>query len=120
MKRGVSEIRPPIPDLRSLTGNNPMHLSRYMCPVVIGRDSELAALTELWRTVHTGRGRPVLVTGEAGVGKTRLLAALTEQVKQEGATVLLGHSFPTDLDLPYAPLLDALRTRFHGLSPQQI
>src|SRR4051812_39971517 len=94
--------------------------TRYTCPVVIGRDSELAILTAFWHSVHTGHGRTVLLTGEAGVGKSRLLKEITEMVQREGGLVLLGHCFPPDIDLPYAPLLDALRTYFHSLSSQEI
>ena len=45
----------------------------------------------------------MLLTGEAGVGKSRLLTEITEQAQQEGAPVLLGHCFPTDIDLPTHP-----------------
>src|SRR6266545_3006511 len=45
------------------------------CPVVVGRDGELAALAEVFGQAASGPGACVVVTGEAGVGKTRLVTA---------------------------------------------
>jgi tetratricopeptide (TPR) repeat protein len=58
------------------------------------------------------RGRPqvVLVAGDAGVGKTRLLLALAERARRRGARVLTGGCVELgDIGLPYLPVVDALR-----------
>jgi predicted ATPase len=47
----------------------------------IGRDEELALLPRRWRDATSGRGNAVLITGEPGIGKSRLVAALDEQLR---------------------------------------
>ena len=53
-----------------------------------GRDADLEWLGELWRGAHGGIGRLVLVTGGRGIGKTRLAAALADEVHRDRGTVL--------------------------------
>ncbi len=45
-----------------------------ICPILIGRAAQLATLDRLVADVHTGAGRTALISGEAGVGKSRLMA----------------------------------------------
>src|SRR5690606_25556001 len=66
-----------------------------------------------------GRGTTALVGGEAGVGKSRLVAEVAAHARRDGARVLIGQCL--DLEeggLPYAPLVDILRTLDRELSPQ--
>ena len=81
------------------------------CPVLVGRERELAALAVAWREVAAGRGRTVLVEGDAGIGKSRLVERFVEVVRARGGTVLEGACVPFLESVPYAPLpaaLDAL------------
>jgi class 3 adenylate cyclase/tetratricopeptide (TPR) repeat protein len=55
---------------------------RRLSPVV-GRDDELAQLAELWGQVEAGRGAVAHVTGEAGIGKSRLVRALSEMIGEQ-------------------------------------
>jgi class 3 adenylate cyclase/predicted ATPase len=48
---------------------------------LIGRDEEIALLTQRWETVKKGEGRVVLVSGEPGLGKSRIAVALRERVQ---------------------------------------
>jgi class 3 adenylate cyclase/tetratricopeptide (TPR) repeat protein len=73
----------------------------------IGRSGELARLERAWKDAVGGQRRVVFVTGEPGIGKTRLVAELGRRVHTEGATVLYGSS-DEDLGVPYRPWLDAL------------
>jgi class 3 adenylate cyclase len=50
---------------------------------LIGREEELQLLTRRWEQIGTGEGRVVLIAGEAGIGKSRLIAALEDQVKND-------------------------------------
>jgi ATP/maltotriose-dependent transcriptional regulator MalT len=76
---------------------------------LVGRDAELAALVAALDDARAGRSRLVLVSGEAGVGKTRLV---DELLHQGGSTVLPLVGACVDLGddaLPFAPFASALR-----------
>ena len=98
-----------------------------ICPVLIGRGSQLETLFQLMEKGCAGQGQTVLVTGEAGIGKSRLVTEAVKrlnlsrlQIRQPAALILLGHCFEQDAVLPYAPLLDVLRTFFVSRSPGDI
>ena len=55
---------------------------------LVGRTSEAALLRSLWQTARTGQGRAVLLRGEPGIGKSRLVADLLQQVAGESHTRL--------------------------------
>jgi predicted ATPase len=50
---------------------------------LVGREAEIALLSERWSQVKEGLGQVVLLSGEAGIGKSRLVQVLTEQVAAE-------------------------------------
>ena len=85
------------------------------CPVVVGREAELVELADMCGQASTGHGVCVVITGEAGVGKSRLLAEAAEEARARGQVVLVGRSTPTDRVSPLRPvaeaLLDGLRDR---------
>jgi DNA-binding CsgD family transcriptional regulator len=85
------------------------------CPVFVGRDGDLAALADIFSRAAGGFGSCVAVTGEAGVGKTRLVSEAAEGARERGQVVLAGRSAPTDRVSPLRPLgealLDGLRDR---------
>jgi DNA-binding CsgD family transcriptional regulator/tetratricopeptide (TPR) repeat protein len=76
---------------------------RVSVPELIGRRAELATLSGA-----LGESRLVLVNGDAGVGKTRLVQAFSEQAVSAGATVLTGGCLQFEADIPYAPFMEAL------------
>ena len=57
---------------------------------LVGREADLDALREQWRSAHGGAGRLVLVAGARGMGKTRLAAELAGEVHRDRAAVLYG------------------------------
>jgi hypothetical protein len=73
----------------------------------VGRVAERARLTELWGQAREGSRRLVLISGEAGVGKTRLATHLALQAHASDATVLYGRC-DEDLGVPYQPWAQAL------------
>src|SRR5690348_5783504 len=85
-----------------------------ICPVLIGRAHELAALRLLVEQTKGGQGQVALVSGEAGIGKSRLAAEVKSLAASQGFFLLQGNCFPTDHTIPYAPLLDLLRSYFIG------
>ncbi|MDI6696229.1 MAG: AAA family ATPase [Anaerolineales bacterium] len=87
------------------------------CPVLIGRTRELAALYSLIDLARSGRGRVALIRGEAGIGKSRLVAAAKSSALTQGFLILQGDCFQADTSYPYAPLLDLLRALFTSRFP---
>src|SRR6202050_2899499 len=73
----------------------------------VGREDERARLAELWTRARDGPLRLALISGEAGVGKTRLATHLALQARGDGATVLYGRC-DEDLGVPYQPWAQAL------------
>jgi DNA-binding SARP family transcriptional activator len=73
----------------------------------VGRDPELRRLRAAWAGARQGRRRTVLVAGEAGIGKTRLVSELAASAEGEGAVVLAGRC-DQHLGVPYLPLREAL------------
>ncbi|GAA1981007.1 helix-turn-helix transcriptional regulator [Microbacterium pumilum] len=89
-------------------------------PALVGRQADLDALHDAYADSITGSSRAVLVGGEAGIGKTRLvdefLRALPEQ-----AIVLRGQSVDLDRDAPpFAPILSALRSLAQEVGEQAL
>jgi DNA-binding SARP family transcriptional activator len=77
---------------------------------LIGRSAEIAALHEASDEARWGRGATITILGEAGVGKTQLVAELAAQVAIEGAAVLVGRAYASTQSLPFGPWVDAIRT----------
>src|SRR6185503_6395325 len=77
---------------------------------LVGRAGELASLLASVDRALAGRGSAVLVAGDAGVGKTRLLDELAARAADRGVRVLVGHCVDLgDVGLPYLPFVDLLR-----------
>jgi DNA-binding CsgD family transcriptional regulator len=77
---------------------------------LVGRAEELGQLLAALERANRGQPATVLVSGDAGVGKTRLLTELTAQARQRGVQVLSGGCLAvSDAGLPYVPILAALR-----------
>jgi len=83
---------------------------RISSPELIGRSAEVAALGAALADVQRGHGRLVLVEGDAGIGKTRLVEQFTANL--DGVRVLAGGGIPLASAAPYAALLGI----FHALA----
>lgn len=86
----------------------PALLAPLATTVLMGRAEMLDILRMHWRQAAEGRGTLVLVGGEAGVGKSRLVAELTREAQHDGALILAGGSYPHEGTLPYGPIVEAL------------
>lgn len=81
----------------------------FSTPPLIGRDQELARLTGVLERARGGAARAVLVAGDAGVGKTRLLDEVAGRAAGAGTTVVTGHCVDLgDVGLPYLPFTEIL------------
>ncbi|MFF4134527.1 AAA family ATPase [Streptomyces mirabilis] len=75
----------------------------------IGRDDELARLTGVLDRARSGTPRAVVLSGDAGVGKTRVLTEAAAHATRTGMTVLTGHCVDLgDVGLPYLPFTEIL------------
>lgn len=90
-----------------------------ICPTIVGRVSELAALQSIVSELEEGRSHLVLLSGEAGIGKSRLVAELTNDARSRGFQVLQGNCYGRDRTSPYAPLLDLIRS-FLAIQPRDV
>ncbi|MET9400108.1 AAA family ATPase [Kitasatospora sp. NPDC002965] len=85
-------------------------------PVFVGRDPELTALTAALRRAGSGQPQAVLIGGEAGVGKTRLLEEFLRQACDDDVLTTVGGCLEIGAEgLPYAPLATALRRLHRGM-----
>ena len=83
-------------------------VEQVLCPVLVQRDEELAALEEALLDAHRGESRFAVLAGEAGMGKTRLASQLTRQAHKLGCVVLWGSCSEAELSLPYLPFVEAI------------
>ncbi len=79
-----------------------------LCPVLIDRSAELATLTAALEAAADGRGSTVFVTGDAGIGKSRLARDLSIRAAAEGFHVLTGRGTESTVPVPYRPVAEAL------------
>ena len=86
---------------------------------IVGRDGELRRLLDLLDAAAAGRPMHALISGDAGVGKTRLVSELAVRAADRGCMVLSGRCAELGDSIPYLPLADALRNATTGSSPDQ-
>jgi DNA-binding NarL/FixJ family response regulator len=80
-----------------------------LSPIIVGRSQEQAQLEHALTQAEDRQGRAIVVSGEAGIGKSRLVAELQHKAIARGFTIMHGRCFEHDERLPYAGLLDLLR-----------
>ena len=85
--------------------------SQLSCPTPIGRDAPLRALLERLDRAIQGNGLVVLLGGDAGVGKSRLIRELKHESMGRSIRTIEGRCSSTESSVPYAPFMDALRFR---------
>ncbi|MFO1061942.1 MAG: adenylate/guanylate cyclase domain-containing protein [Dongiaceae bacterium] len=75
---------------------------------IVGRDQELALLLERWRQAGSGEGQVVLLTGEAGIGKSHITEALIQRVAAEPHFLLRYQCSPYHTDSALYPVIQQL------------
>jgi len=94
---------------------------RGASPVLVGRAAEMAALEAALETVRQGEPAAVLIGGEAGVGKTRLISEFTAAAGGPGVRVLTGACLELGADgLPYSPFTAMLRDLVREADPDEM
>ena len=87
---------------------------------LVGRAAELTQLRQHWDQAQQARGHLVLLSGEPGVGKTRLAQELIAHARQGGATILRGGCYEYEATTPYLPFVEAFREWVHGQGIEQL
>src|SRR4051812_42734931 len=82
---------------------------------LVGRARERASIGAALAALGAGGGRVLLLVGEPGIGKSRLLAHLGERARAAGAVVLAGRTSEFEADLPFAALTEALEPHLAAL-----
>jgi class 3 adenylate cyclase/tetratricopeptide (TPR) repeat protein len=75
---------------------------------LIGREHELAILHERWAQARNGHGQVVLLTGEPGIGKSRIVHTLNEQLSARGVQAIRLHSSPHYINSAFWPNIACL------------
>jgi DNA-binding CsgD family transcriptional regulator len=81
---------------------------QVLCPVLVARDDETRQVAAALADAGAGRGGTVLVTGEAGVGKSRLVREAARAAGAAGIAVLTGRAVDSDVPTPFRPFAEAL------------
>ena len=87
---------------------------------LVGRDGELAGLRADWSRAAAGTAGLVLLVGEAGIGKTRLAAALAQLAEATGGTVARARCHEAERSLFLQPVADALRPVVAAAGPELV
>lgn len=89
-------------------------VAQVLCPVLVGREEELRALRECLAALADGTGGCVVLTGEPGIGKSRLAREAAAHARAQGATVATGRAVPAGASDAYRPLTEALLQALRG------
>src|SRR5690349_349692 len=88
----LAELSNPLTDLAQMKATRSM-----LCPVILGRDDLLQLMDEQIAEASAGRGRALFLSGQAGLGKTRLIRATIRKAEMSHMRVNGGAVAPQDL-----------------------
>lgn len=108
------EAAPAAPEQRLAIGG---FLGALPATTMVGRSAEMARATAAVEAVAEGNGRLLLLSGEPGVGKTRLAQEVTLLVRDRGFLIAVGRCYEPHTAVPFYPFLDALRTVYLASTP---
>jgi predicted ATPase len=86
----------------------------------VGRQRELQFIRNHYEAARGGKARMILLVGELGIGKTRLLDEVAAHAAQDGLTVLRGGASEAEGMPPYLPFLEALGQYIRLTPPDQL
>ena len=97
--------------LRATGVRSRLHAAQALTPFV-GREQELRTLSEWWNSIEAGEGQVVLIHGEPGIGKSRLVRQFRENLGARAHTWLESFCSPFDVNTPFAPMANLLVESF--------
>ena len=83
-------------------------VGEVLCPVLVGRRAEIQALESALAGALAGQGGCAVITGEAGIGKSRLIRELARMAADRQVLVVTGRAVPASTSAPYRPVTEAL------------
>jgi DNA-binding SARP family transcriptional activator len=101
------KLRPAAPNRDDVRGRDVAHLAKSP---FVGRELEWKQLNEAWNSARGGGAHLLLVTGEPGIGKSRLALELGRRVRAEGYAVASARAHEAAGRLPWGPVVDLLRS----------
>jgi DNA-binding SARP family transcriptional activator/Tfp pilus assembly protein PilF len=99
-------------------GQNPFDAN--LPEMLVGREQEFSFLQTHWQDALADRVKLILVSGEAGVGKTQLVKWFAGHLQHEGIPILWGRCYEFERLLPYQPIAEALRPALANLTSPEI
>jgi DNA-binding CsgD family transcriptional regulator len=87
---------------------------------LVGRDAELALVGAALDRAAAGEGGMLLLHGEGGIGKTRLVHGAADDAERRGWSVAFGRAYPVEAGVPYALFADAFLPLLRALEPGQL
>src|SRR5688572_24862633 len=72
-------------------------------PPIVGRERELALLEQMRVDAAAGKGGVLLLSGDGGIGKTRLASELARKARDGNGHVMVGRAYALETAIPYAP-----------------
>jgi DNA-binding CsgD family transcriptional regulator len=115
-RRSLARLRPPAGAPHDAAALPPSLALLADPDTFVGRVAERDELREWWRRAAAGATVVVFVTGEPGMGKSRLVSELAAEVHADGGRVLLGACFE-DVDEPYGPFAQAILADVERIGP---
>ncbi|MGH7322717.1 MAG: AAA family ATPase, partial [Candidatus Rokuibacteriota bacterium] len=110
--------------MRELRGRTRLEVSRERgLTRLVGRTREMGQLAAAYRRATDGQGAVVLLTGEPGMGKSRLLYEFLHRLEAEGALELEATGVAHGRSIPYLPILELLRRSLdlaEGMAPDEV
>ncbi len=91
--------------------NGPSRAEAGNAGPLVGRSPEWRQLLAQWQAAAGGSARAVIISGEAGIGKTRLALELVKWAGLQGIPALSAACYPSEGSLPYAPVMSWLKAR---------
>jgi ABC-type oligopeptide transport system substrate-binding subunit len=105
----------------TITGRiqEPILLERLARGRMVGREREFAEAGAVWQRAQAGEGHVLLISGEPGIGKTRLMREVMTLAELSRATVLTGECY-AEGGPPYAPIAQMIRTAWDKSTPIEL
>jgi DNA-binding SARP family transcriptional activator/tetratricopeptide (TPR) repeat protein len=110
-------VRPSPATRAAASGLQPATSTSSLVGGLFGRATEMAVLTAAWRAAAGGAGQVVVLTGEAGIGKTSLLTELAQRVGVAGGRTAIGTGLDVGGQTPFAVWLELARALVTTAAP---